>query len=152
MNTYEIEVNLVDALGPATGKVLQVNPQNLDVTLPSSTGVVEHALVTWTFKNLPTGLKPVITFGLPEVVASRSTTTSGATLQVTFEIMFPSLVGEGPYLARYTISMASSSAKKTETLTPPVESPSLVIIRSPDPPPPPPKVGAPVHAASNADA
>jgi hypothetical protein len=151
MNTYEIEVNLVETVGSAVGKALHVNPQQMEITLPSWTGVAEHARVTWTFKHLPAGLTPVIAFESREVIASGPTTTSGATPQVTFEIRFPSSVHKGPYLARYKISMSPGSAKRPEAIPPPVDGSSLVVVRVPDPPPPPPAGGTSVQVSSNTD-
>jgi hypothetical protein len=152
MNTYEIEVNLVNALGSTTGKALQVSPQEMPITLSSSTGVTENALVTWTFKNLPTGLTPVIAFESGEVIASGPTTTLGAAPRITFEIRFPASVDRGPYSARYKVSTSSSSTKQTESFPAPVDSPCLVVIRSPDPPPPPPpqKRDSTAHTSSHA--
>ncbi len=150
MNTYEIEVDVVDALGPATGKVLQVTPKPMPITLSSSTGVTENARVTWQFKNLPTGLTPAIAFDSCEVVVPGSMKAVGASPpQVTCEIRFPSSVLRGPYVANYKISLASSAAKKTDILTPPAGGSSLVIVRVPDPPPPP-AGGVSVQANSNA--
>jgi hypothetical protein len=144
MNTYEIEVSLVETVGSAAGKALHVNPQQMDITLPSWTGVAEHALVTWTFKDLPAGLTPVISFSEPqEAIVSRPASTSGAGPQ-TFEIQFPPLAPTGPYRACYEISVSPGSAKTTETLPPPVEGSSLVVVRSPDPPPPPPPKRNPI--------
>jgi hypothetical protein len=136
MRTYEIDVNYVDA-GSGKGKALEANPKQAEIELPSVKGKVEHALVTWKFKDLPAGLTPVIAFDSQEVIASGPTTTPGAVPQITFEIKLPSTAkaGETVY-ASYTISASSGSAKASETL-PPDDGPSLVVIRSPDPVPPP---------------
>jgi hypothetical protein len=134
MNTYKIDVNVVAAAGTAAGKALAVSPQQMEVTLPSDTGIVEHALVTWTFRNLPAGTTPVIAFASPEVIASGPTTTLGAAPQVAFEIRFPPSVPRGPYSARYEISLSSALNKKLEELPPPVDGPYLVVVRNPDPP------------------
>ncbi len=134
MNTYEIEVNLVQA-GSPHGTALEVNPRRMEIPLPSASGD-EHALVTWTFNDLPTGLQPVITFDSLEVTVSDPTTASGGTTQVTLEIKFPPGVRTGllPYPAPYSISFSSAAARELDTFPPPIEEPSLVVVRSPDPP------------------
>ncbi len=152
MSTYEIEVNVAEAAGTAAGKALAVSPQQMVVTLPSDTGIVEHALVTWTFRNLPAGTTPVIAFASPEVIASGPTTTSGATTtEVNCEIRFPPSVDKGPYHACYKISVLSLLNKKSDELPPPVEGSRLVVVRVPDPPPPPPNDGTLAQGNANAD-
>lgn len=132
MKTYEIDVNYVDS-GPGKGTTLQANPQETDIVLPSSGGEVEHALVTWKFKDLPAGLTPVIAFNSQEVIASGPTTTRGAVPQVTFEIKLPSTAKAGEKIyASYTISTLSGLA---EALTSPDDGGSgLVVVSSSDPP------------------
>jgi hypothetical protein len=154
MNTYKIDVNVVEATGTAAGKVLQVNPEQMEVKAPSLPSEGEPARVTWTFKNLPAGLTPVITFDSPAVIASGPTTTLGALPQVSCEIRFPAGVSKDAkvYPAGYKISVSSALNKKHDEFPSPVEGPSLVVVRTPDPPPiPPPGNGAPVQASSNAD-
>ncbi|MFL6259709.1 MAG: hypothetical protein ACJ76Y_08360 [Thermoanaerobaculia bacterium] len=134
MKTYKIVVNVVNAAGSTTRKALRVSPKRLEVELPSASGEVEHALVTWTFRHLPAGVTPVITFDSQEVIAAGPTTTSGANPQVTFEIRYPPTEqpGDTPYLATYRIS-ASSHLTKALPL-PEMDEPSLVVVTSPDPP------------------
>ncbi|HEX4497733.1 MAG TPA: hypothetical protein VIE43_18815 [Thermoanaerobaculia bacterium] len=136
MNTYKIDVNLVDAAGSATGKAFQVSPVQMEIKPVNSSGKSEPALVTWKFQNLPGGLTPVITFDSPEVIASGPTTTLGATPQVSFEIRFPRNNQENllRYSARYQISVSSGLAKKSEPFPAPTQEPCLVVIRTPDPP------------------
>jgi hypothetical protein len=155
MKSYEIEVKLVNVDGKSKGQALQVSPERMEITLPNSTGIAEHAIVTWKFKQLPADLTPVIAFELPEVIASGPTTILGATPQVAFEIRFPPSVAKGPYSARYKISVASRSSRRLEPFPAPVDGPSLVVVRSPDPPtttPPPPNNYPPALTASDADA
>lgn len=134
MNPYKIEVNLVQAASSPQGKALEVNPQRMEIPLPGAGD--EPTFVTWTFKQLPAGLRPVITFDSLEVSVSDPTTISGDTTQVTLEIKFPPWVRTGllPYPAPYSISFSSAAARKLETFPPPIEEPSLVVVRSPDPP------------------
>jgi hypothetical protein len=152
MNTYKIDVNLVDAAESATGKVFQVNPLQMQVKLGPD-GSFKNARVTWTFRNLPAGLTPVITFDSPEMISAGPTTTLGATPQVTLEIRFP--LTEKAYVrtysAKYRISTPGSAGKAV--MDPVLEVPSLVVVRSPDPPTttPPPNDYPPVSAASDAD-
>jgi hypothetical protein len=135
MNTYDIEVNLVDAAGLPTRKALEVNPKRMQVKVPGSGD--EVAQVTWTFSQLPAGLTPVITFDSQEVIASGPTTTLGATPQVTCEIRFPTGIVKDllEYPAGYSVSLSSGSTKKSGILPLPIAVPSLVVVRSPDPNP-----------------
>jgi hypothetical protein len=134
MKTYKIDVNVVSSAKSATKKALRANPKQLEVKLPSSSGEVEHALVTWTFRHLPAGLTPVITFDSQELIAAGPTTTSGAYPQITFEIRYPSTAQpqDTPYLATYRISTSSHSTKALPL--PEMDEPSLVVVTSPDPP------------------
>jgi hypothetical protein len=134
MNTYDIEVNLVDAAGLPKGKVLEVNPKRMEVHM-SSSSPAEVAKVTWTFSQLPAGLTPVITFDSREVIASGPTTTLGVTPQVTCEIRFPSGILKDLLEYQYSVSLSSGSTKKSGILPLPIASPSLVVVRSPDPNP-----------------
>ncbi len=135
MNTHKIEVSLVHAASSPTGKALSVKPPRMEIPLSNRAGD-EHALVTWTFKDLPAGLKPVITFESREVIAAGPTTTKGAAPQVTFEIRFPPELSNGlrKFSARYRISLSSGATTASDPIPAPVEEPSLVVIRSPDPP------------------
>lgn len=135
MNTYKIDVNLVDAVGSATGKTLQVSPRQIKVQPVNSSGKSEPACVTWTFLDLPDGMTPVITFDSQEVIVSGPKTTSGAAPTISFQLRFPQDVqGDLEYPARYQISVASDSAKKSESFPAPIQEPCLVVIRTPDPP------------------
>lgn len=135
MKTHEIEVNVVHAASSPTGKALEVRPPRMEIPLPGASGD-EHALVTWTFKGLPAGVKPVITFDSRDVVASGPTTTGDATPQVTCEIRLPPGAHKDVrrFPARYRISLPSGSTAKADPIPAPVEEPSLVVVRSPDPP------------------
>jgi hypothetical protein len=158
MNTYEIEVDYVEAGG--TG-ALHATPRLQEVHLAKSRGKDERARVTWTFHHLPAGLTPVITFGSPEVIASGPATTLGDPLKITCEIRFPPSARKDllTYSVEYGISTSGGSAKKlkgykvvTAAPPPPEEEPNLVVIRSPDPPPPPPSGRPTLQAASRAKA
>ena len=106
----------------------------MEIKLPSASGEIEHARVTWTFKHLPSGLTPVITFDSQDVIASGPTTTLGATPRVTFEIRFPpnAQAGRDAYVASYRVSLSSRLTGALEL--PVLEQPSLVVVVSPDPP------------------
>jgi hypothetical protein len=152
MNTYEIDVNLVDAAGSATGKIFRVNLPQMEIPLANSSGKAGTARVIWKFHHLPAGLTPVITFDSSAVVASGPKMTLGATPQVSYEIRFPQEARNDlrKYSARYQISAAPSPAKKSEPVPAPVQEPCLVVIRTPDPPPG--GGGTSVRASSNAGA
>jgi|SRR4051812_41254097 hypothetical protein len=137
MNTYGIEVSYVEVAGTVKRSALKIVPKLKEIHLAKSSGKDEHALVIWTFKHLPAGLTPVITFGSRDVIASGPTTTLGDHPTVTFEIRFPPSARKGllTYPVRYEISASSGLTKSSGALPPPEDEPTLVVIRSPDPPP-----------------
>jgi hypothetical protein len=153
MDKYEIDVNLVDAAGSVTGNTFQVSPMQMKVKLPEPGESLKYARVIWTFRNLPAGLKPVITFDSPEVIAAGPTTTLGTMPQVAFEIRFPpkAQADLSTCSVSYTVSAPAGATKALQV--PPLDGPNLVVVRSPGPPPsppPPPSDGAPIHAPSYA--